>query len=90
MSASTAPPGSSLLCGRRCGRGLGAIGFGQCPSGLTGKAERKRRERRADGLEQGHGGLAIGLVQTTSQLMPELGGRVAAIVLAVSWGLEKL
>jgi hypothetical protein len=27
-------------------------------------------------------GLAIGLVQTTSLLMPELGGRVAAIVLA--------
>jgi Kef-type K+ transport system membrane component KefB len=27
-------------------------------------------------------GLAIGLVQTTSQLMPELGGRVAAITLA--------
>lgn len=27
-------------------------------------------------------GLAIGLVQTTSQLMPELGGRVAAIALA--------
>ena len=27
-------------------------------------------------------GLAIGLVQTTSTLMPELGGRVAAIVLA--------
>ncbi len=27
-------------------------------------------------------GVAIGLVQTTSQLMPELGGRVAAIVLA--------
>jgi Kef-type K+ transport system membrane component KefB len=27
-------------------------------------------------------GLAIGLVQTTSQLMPELGGRIAAVVLA--------
>lgn len=27
-------------------------------------------------------GLAIGLVQTTNQLMPELGGRIAAIVLA--------